>query len=207
MDIKQVSGLPVVSIAEAERLGTIDHVLLDLESYRVVGFAVDTSGQSKLARQAKATVLGQVDGDPDSSGMIQAEDVHSLGSDALTVDEKAVLRMAAPEPEGTDVITADTLMKRKVVTEDGTYVGQVVTLTVDPEELRLAHMTVSSGFFEANTDVSAGQISTVGPELIVVADEVCAPAEAEIAPATEGGHESRYLSVEDGAAVTKDAQS
>ena len=42
MNSHDVKGRPVINIVDGEKVGTIDHVYLDLAAKRVVGFSIAT---------------------------------------------------------------------------------------------------------------------------------------------------------------------
>ena len=83
------------------------------------------------------------------------------------------------------VISGSDLTKRKVVTEGGTYVGQVVSVELDPATYRLTAIEVSPGFFRGNKLIPDDQVTSLGADVVIVSDMVCAP-QGEDLLATEG---------------------
>ena len=156
---KQLKGLAVISIADGEKLGTVDGIFVEPAAKQVVGFAVKHGGG--LLHPAQ----------PD---LIDVDDVHSLGPDALTLDDKGRIRGDQTRARRNELVELDDLLKRKVVTEGGTFVGQVAGVDVDEATFRLQQVEVSPGFFKSNRQVPIDQVVSVGHDLIVVADAVCA---------------------------------
>ena len=173
MDAKQVKGLAVVSVNEAQKIGTVDRIFIDPDSRRILGFAVHTSAGSSGMKQALDTILGEGQADPVTTGFVTAEHVRSLGPDAVMINDVTHMAKGQSEPAEATAVTTDELHKRKVVTENGTYVGQIDSVVLDPATMRATHFSVSPGFFKSATDVPARYVTSVGPDLIVVADAVC----------------------------------
>lgn len=200
MDARKIKGLAVVSVTEAEKIGTVDRIFLDPTSRQVLGFAVDTSGRSPGMKQAINTLLGATDAFPVTTGFVAPEHVRSLGPDALMVNDATNVAAGRTVPGGETAVTTGDLHKRKVVTENGTYVGQIDSVIVDPTRMRATHFAVSPGFFKSATEVPVRYVSSIGPDLIVVADEVCHQME-------HGGEEAgsrRFVIFEDGMPESQD---
>lgn len=158
MNTKHVSGISVVSISGGEKVGTIGDVYFDTDVRQVLGYTV-TAGGGLLSSEPKATQW------------LPAKSVNAIGPDALTVRESSTLA-SSPPPE--DAVILSEVMKRKVVTEGGTLVGQVASIELDAGGTSVAGVEVSPGFFKSNTMVPPRSIVSVGDELIVVRESVLA---------------------------------
>lgn len=172
MNSKQLTGLAIVGIADGTIIGRVSQTLFDPEAKRVVGFAT----------------TGDV---PADGRMIDVAEVHSVGPDALMVDAAAAVRGAKTGAAAGGLVPLDDLVKRKVVTEGGTFVGEVASLEFDERRFDLTEVEVSTGFFKTNTRVPATQLVSVGDDILVVADAVCADAEPE--PATAEPTAERFV--------------
>lgn len=160
MNSKQLKGLAVISIAEGEKLGMVTRADLDPAAKRVVGFAF--AAPSGLFA-------------PEFAPWVETARVHSLGPHALTLDDKRVVQDETGAETAAGVVELDSLLKRKVVTEGGTYVGQVASLEFDEQDFVLTQLEVSPGVFKGNQHVPIGQVMSIGPDLIIVTNAVCAP--------------------------------
>ncbi len=160
MNTKHLKGLAVISIADGEKLGTVEGIYLDPTAKRIVGFAVKHGGGLFAAGEHE---------------LIDIDDVHALGQDALTLADKGAVRGDQTRARLDQIVELDDLLKRKAVTEGGTFVGQVAGVEVDETSFRIEDLEVSQGFFKTNKLVPVGQIVSIGHDLIVVADAVCAP--------------------------------
>ena len=109
-----VKGTPVISLNDGSTLGAIDHVYFDPERMAVVGFTFHQGGGLFGHR---------------SSGLVDITDVHAFGSDAVTITDVSVVRSdVAIEPMREQLIELEHLLKRKVMTDAGTLVGQVAAI-------------------------------------------------------------------------------
>jgi uncharacterized protein YrrD len=174
---KQIKGLAVISIADGEKLGTVDQVFLDPAQKQVVGFAVRHGG-------------GLMAPDSAAPELVDVDDVHALGHDAVTLADKGAVRGDQTRARLDQLMEIDDLTKLKAVTEGGTAVGQVASVDFDDRAFRLEQIEVSPGFFKSNKHVPIGQVVSIGRDLIVVHDAVCAP-EPETTEADTG--ERRFV--------------
>ena len=159
MNSKQIKGIPVISIADGERLGAVDNVYFDPVAKRVVGFAV----------RAHGGLLGAGAGT-----VVDAASLRSLGPDALTIPDKAAAGGSTTNAEYGHLVMLDSLVRRRVVTEGGTYVGQVASVDFDEKTFGLSQVEVSPGFFKTHRMVPVNQVVSIGHDVVVVADAVCA---------------------------------
>ena len=116
----ELAGRPVVDIDMAEKVGTIEKLILDPNGQRVAGFVIARGG-GFASNKGRAT--------------IPASAVHAIGPDAVTVKREgaATVDVARLEglPRGSDVIG------RKIVTEDGRYLGKVDDVLIEREGGRI----------------------------------------------------------------------
>ncbi len=162
MNSKQLKGLAVISIADGEKLGAIERVLIDPVGRKVVGFAVREGGGGILP-----TPMDSTDED-----YIDIDDIHALGQDAVTLDDKGKVRGDNTRAMGDKLVDLDDLSKLKVVTEGGTYVGDLDSAEIDDRSFAFTELEVSPGFFQSNRHIPIGQVVNIGTELIVVGDTV-----------------------------------
>ncbi|MDQ3043849.1 MAG: PRC-barrel domain-containing protein [Chloroflexota bacterium] len=179
MNNKQIDGIAVISIADGRKLGTVDHIYFDPLDKRVVGFAVTSGG-------------GLLSAESGSGGIIDAADVHSLGPDALTVNDASALRGDDVSDRYASLIDISNLIKEKVVSEGGILVGQVVSVEFDPTSYELQEVEVSPGYFKSNKHVSADQVTSIGQDVVVVSNAVCAEETTETDTAT-GSDDARWV--------------
>ena len=156
MNSKHLKGLALVTIADGTKLGTIDHAFLDLAARRVAGFSISTGGRP-LGWAVEAGMA------------VDAAEVHSLGPDALTLDDAAAHGAEVNAAYGA-LVPLGELTKRKVVTEGGVFVGEVASLDFDERTFRVTQVEVSPGFLRRHQRVPADRLVSIGRDVLVVAD-------------------------------------
>lgn len=157
MNSKQIRGLTVIDLADGTEVGTIDQVFLDLAAKQVVGFSI-TNG------------VGPFGGGRGNAPTVAASSVHSLGPDALTLDDVAAAHAAWVDAVFGTVVPLDDVVGRRVVTEGGANVGDVVALGFDEQTFAITDVEVSPGFLKTNTSVPLDRLVRIGPDVLVVAD-------------------------------------
>ena len=158
MKSTELKGLAVVSIGSGEKLGTISEIQLDSKAEKVKAFDVETSAG------------GMLSGQPSSMKQVSAQEVHAIGPDAMTVQDASALK----EPSAGEMLAVSAIMDEKVVTEGGTFVGKVASADIDEKSMSVTALEVSAGFFKSNQMVAKADFVTIGDELIIVNDSVCA---------------------------------
>jgi sporulation protein YlmC with PRC-barrel domain len=161
MNSKQIRGLPVINIADGTRVGTVDLVYLDLAARQVVGFSI-TDG------------VGPFGGARDNAPTVAASRVHSLGPDALTLEDVAAAHTAWVDGTYGPLETLQDLVGRKVITEGGTDVGHVVAVAFDEATFAVSDIEVSPGLLKANVTIPLAQLVRIGQDVVVVADVAAA---------------------------------
>jgi sporulation protein YlmC with PRC-barrel domain len=116
----ELAGRAVIDIDAAEKLGTIDKIILDPEGRRVAGFVVARG--SRFPGNKEETI-------------IPAAAIRAIGPDAVTVRQTAVVGSDTGRletlPRGSDLIG------RNVVSEDGRFLGKVNDVLIDRESGRI----------------------------------------------------------------------
>lgn len=155
MDLRQIKGRAVVAINSGEKVGAIDDVVIDGQERRVAAFHVTEGGFLR-----KHHVYLPYNG------------VRSIGEDAVLVQDDDVFRQSyGDRAEG--YFTLGTLSKVRVVTESGTYLGDVASAYFDPTDGRLTEIEVGTGgIFRSNTVIDAASLTTVGSDIFIVPDNV-----------------------------------
>lgn len=177
MNNKQVVGLAVISIADGAKLGTIDRVFADPSAMRIVGFSVKpTSG-----------LLPN-----ETANLLDVDDVHAVGHDAITLNDTNAIRGDRVNAMMDSLIEFNDLEGKKVVTQGGTYVGNVASLEFDEHSFGLTQVEVSPGFFKSNKHVTTDQVVSVG-EMVIVDDAVCGPDVAEVEVDADADADRRFV--------------
>jgi sporulation protein YlmC with PRC-barrel domain len=117
----ELAGRAVVDIDAAEKIGTIDKIILDPDGKQVAGFVVTRTGSSFPGNKAQS--------------LIPSTGVHAIGPDAVTIRQSGVagtdMGRLETLPRGSDVIG------RKVVSEDGRFLGKVSDVLIERVDGRI----------------------------------------------------------------------
>jgi sporulation protein YlmC with PRC-barrel domain len=117
----ELAGRAVIDIDAAERLGTIDKLILDPDGRRVAGFVV-VRGSGFPGNREHMTV--------------PASAIRAIGPDAVTVHQQTAVA-------GSDIGRLETLPRgsdligRKVVSEEGRFLGKVNDVLIDRDSGRI----------------------------------------------------------------------
>ena len=151
MKASALKDMPVVSMADGTQVGTVADVLLDAASLHVVALLLSAqSGQALL---------------PFGS-------IRSIGADAVTIDSAAVTQglTGRAAPEGTHGL--GDLNGLSAVNGEGTLLGAVKEVEIEPAGGRLIELAVHRGgvlgLGGTSTSVLASTIRGIGAKLVTV---------------------------------------
>ncbi len=151
MKSKDLKGKTVVSTRDGATLGTVDDVLVDTDDLRIAALHLKGHGEAAL---------------------IPFEKVKSAAGDVVTVPTSS----AAQRPHaggGTEHLASlSDVSKLKVIDEEGTFLGVVQSVEVDPQsgailELQTQKATAMGLGREQHT-IAASEVTSVGAEMIVI---------------------------------------
>jgi uncharacterized protein YrrD len=153
LDTTHIVGLQVIGIHDGKLVGSVSQVVCDLASGEVIGLIVGTGAAEKG---------------------IMAEDVETIGEDAVMISSAAKAFRLSERPE---------LMRRRrepsrkplaVVTDEGKHLGYVSRIWIDPASRKVTRYQVSGGFLR---DLAEGAlILPIVPGTIHGEDTVVVPA-------------------------------
>lgn len=160
-------GLAVVDLDAAEKLGTVDEVIIDPDARRVAGFTV-SHGTGFLGGGQHMT--------------IPASAVHALGHDAITVRHARDMSLDVGHLGGLPHLSQ--IVGHKTVTHSGAAVGSIDDVLIDPSSGVVVGYTLGGGvtnglggLLGSGEDSKGGDYVRaeadikVGRELVVVPDD------------------------------------
>ena len=160
MKASELKGRAVISLAEAQKVGEIDTILFDLGACRVAGFRV------------KQGLFG-------GGQLLSADDVQSVGPDALMIANREVLRDRESNPDLNNAPDLNDLSDIKVVTESGAHVGALGDADVDPQTMMLTTYYLSESLWEhlahGTKSFTATPSLRFGGKLLIIPDALAAP--------------------------------
>jgi uncharacterized protein YrrD len=150
MHVNDLTGMAVVALDEADRLGTISNVLFRTEPLRVAGLRIEDRDQSSM--------------------VLPFDAVRSVGDDAVTV-ERRDLASEETRAQTTGLIDLGDLHALKIVDEEGTFLGTVDRIDID-DDGRVVGIDAQRGGVMGvggtSTQIDLDAIRRIGPELLTV---------------------------------------
>ena len=141
MKVRALTGRKVLDISAANELGVVQSAIIDPETSRLVGF--------------------RVTGD---APVLPLAEVKAIGADAVTVDGPYVLHQPQTDLETRVIEHSLDPIGLRVLVEDGTELGPVDDLDIDPEDGVIHTLTVGG------RDVPGDKIMGVGSYALVISD-------------------------------------
>lgn len=175
MKATDLRGKAVVTIEGAEKLGRVEDVLIDTDAQRLVALQIKTDRAAELES-------------------VPVERIHSIGRDAITLEDGAPGRERHPARErrpesGEGMITLDKLLGTKVLSYEGNLLGTVAEVDFDPSSFQITEYEVSSGTLGDITGRRKRLLAT--PDIHFGKGIMTVPEEAYAAPSeTEEEHKA-----------------
>lgn len=151
MKASVLKDMPVVSMADGARVGTVQDVL----------FATNPLGVTSLVLSGQG-----------GKAALPFSDVRSIGNDAVTVDNREAIHgfQAPGAPE--NLRSLRDMTRLKVVNAEGTYLGDVQEVEIDQKTGQvgefIAHRGGMLGLGGTTIHVPATAIRGIGPKLLTV---------------------------------------
>lgn len=148
MDLKQLEGIAILSVAVGEKLGAVDDMILDTQELRLAALRLTSGGLLHKEHH-----------------YVPISAIRSLGTDAVMVSEATALQ-ATPGERASGYHSLEELGKLKVVTADGTCLGALATVHLDPSSLQLTEFEVNTGLLHANKRIPAESVTSIGADVM-----------------------------------------
>ncbi len=156
----QVKGMPVITVEEGKKIGSIDDLLVDPERMQVLWL-----------RLSSGSLLGD-------RTWVPADVVRSVGADAVIVDSNDAVRSSVDTHEAKDLRREGRrIVGTTVMTESGHKIGEANDYEFAPDTMAVTkvYLPPESGFnllrkSEGGKSVTTDRIVTVGADVIVVRD-------------------------------------
>jgi uncharacterized protein YrrD len=154
----ELKGRAVVSLSQAEKIGSVVSVILDPAASRVAGLTVRTG------------ILG-------GPKLLRASDIRSLGIDAVTIHDSSLLHDDTGEaPELKDLPTLDDMIEMKIISESGQLLGTLGNVEIDPDQYQITHYELSGTLWDqlthSNRTFDAAPGLRFGKQLLIVPDAI-----------------------------------
>jgi uncharacterized protein YrrD len=155
MDTKKLKGIAVVTVEGGEKVGNIEDILFNTSRRCIQAFRVSSGG-----------LFG-------SNQRIELADVGNIGTDAVMVHDRSVLRDEPRDRDQAEYPNLDSITSLSIVTRSGDYVGNVGTVDVDEHTGKLPAVEASGGgivgMFMRKT-IPMDQVISIGRDVMVIPD-------------------------------------
>lgn len=151
--LKQVRGLPAVSVAEGKDVGKIDALLVDTDD-RVV----------RWLRLGKAGFFGE-------TRVISVDAVQAVGENAITIDSEASAVRIEEVAEAQDLAQdRRRIVGNRMLTDKGRLLGEIRDYEIDEETFEIVRYEIGKGDLIGTQArrVPADYVLTIGPDAVLV---------------------------------------
>lgn len=155
MDAKTLKGIAVVSVKDGEKVGTVQELVFNPETRRIMALRLGRTGLFGSSRD-----------------IILMDDVETIGRDAVMIPNRDAVRQESDERDLQGRPGLKQLGDLRVVTQDGTYVGNLATVHIDHKSGAISQVDVGSGdlmhMFRKNLEVPASEVISMGGDVVII---------------------------------------
>lgn len=157
MEFGELKNRPVVSLADASKLGFVDTALVDLHNQQVTGFRIRTGG---IFTHHHAILL---------------QDVKSLGQDAVTIEDSRRLTDEGKMPQLKTSVPLTNVVGSRVISEDGKEIGTVADIEMTVETGQIENYILAGKLMDRLRHdkhmIPSSAVKSIGDKLIVVTNQ------------------------------------
>ncbi|GAB6159239.1 PRC-barrel domain-containing protein [Desulfotomaculum varum] len=154
---KKFIGMPVISLAEGQQMGTVKGLVVDPQQQKVAALIIEQKGwfsEQKFAPYGK---------------------VRSVGSDAITIDQSAAIEKGSSLPEILKLYKDKvTVVGCKVVAENGCQLGEVDEYYVEETNGSIVGLEISANLLNSiikgKSFLDISFVKTIGKQLVVTSN-------------------------------------
>lgn len=151
MKASALKDMPVMSMGDGAKVGTVKDVLFDSTQLRVVALVLKSSGGESI---------------------LPLDAIRNIGEDAIMVEQATVTQGSMGQAPLVGHRGLDDLLSLQVVNSAGTHLGQVRDVQIDPVGGRLVSLSVHRGGMlgvgGTSVTVEAAAIRAIGPKTATV---------------------------------------
>ncbi len=155
INTQSIKGMPIVSIQDGKKIGTVSDVVIDADKLQVAGLIL-----SKGSLFDRETI------------MIPAEQIQVWGQDVILVHWNEASNEQMSIPEGKRWLHADdNLRGRYVVSVDGTRIGQINDITIHPSGKLMAYQLSQvyiDGPLQETKRINVNSTHSLGEDVLIV---------------------------------------
>lgn len=154
---RTLTRMPVYDISNGRIVGRVHRLVIDPDSRKVVGLLLAT----RLGKEARC---------------LPYRNIHSVGEHAVTVRGMDAISRLSELPDIEDVVRSQRrIYNSPILTEDGSFVGDVDEFTVNTQSGRIDSLLISGGLihdlFKGQAALPAHFVVTIGEDATIVRDQ------------------------------------
>jgi uncharacterized protein YrrD len=157
VDAKSLKGMAVVTTYDGEKIGAVEMILFDPDGRSVQAFTIGS---------------GSLLGGP--SHIVELHDVQSIGSDAIMIPDRTVLRAKQSDERYQRLIDLKTITSLRVVSTEGSVVGNLHNVRFDPLDGAITDIEIGHGgllgALRNHSIVPARHVVSIGRDVAVIRD-------------------------------------
>ena len=156
MDVQRILGLPVITSSDGIIAGFVKELLVEPAPGKVVGFAV-----------VNRSFLPGIK-------FLPFSEIKALSEKVVLVNNKDALKKPEQALELTELYKrGPKLLGQKVIAEDGSYLGQLASFTINPATGEITNIIIALGALRLGRKylLSSSYIITIGKDALVVKRE------------------------------------
>lgn len=151
---KKFIGMPIISLAEGQEMGTVKGLVVDPFQQRIAALIIEQKGWFK---EQKFVPYGKV---------------RSVGVDAITIDQGTVVEKGASLPDILKLYKERiNIIGSKIIAENGSDLGEVDEFFIDEVSGQIVGLEISGNFlnslFKGKSFMEITFVKTIGKELVV----------------------------------------
>lgn len=154
---RSLTRMPVYDVSNGRIVGRVHRLIIDPDARKVIGLLLAT----RLGRETRC---------------LPFRNIHSIGEHAVTVRGMEAIARLADLPDMDEMLRSQRrIYHSPILTEDGSFVGDVDEFTVNGQTGRIESLLISGGLiqdlFRGQVGLPAHLVVTIGEDATIVRDQ------------------------------------
>ena len=154
---KEIMKMPVISLADGSIVGEVLDLIYNPTQGRLLAVTIPVGGG--LFGGGKTLLL-------------RTEDMYAMGEDAITIKDVNAAREVDRSAKDYGDEAGEAVLGKRLMTDDGSFLGNIVDVLIDRESRRITAYEVSGGawndLMRGQTDVPVEHITAIGADVVIV---------------------------------------
>lgn len=154
---KALLGMPIISLTNGEKIGEVHSVVYSAREGRLLYVTIPHGG-------------GLFGGG--NTLKLRVEDFHSLGEDAITVQDGSKLIELDRNVKDVESEAGEDILGKRLMTDDGSFLGTIDDVLIDRHSRKLVAYEISGGLWRditrGQSDIPIDFVGTIGKDVVIV---------------------------------------